>query len=162
MIRFDVSTLIKARLGTSLDLKVDTGPQDLTDLDVDYVRGTLQVTRVQSGLLVQGTVSSQLESGCVRCLESFALPIALELEEVFRLPGVSPKPDTPYVVNGDDSIELTPVLRELAWVVIPLKPLCHSNCEGLCPQCGANLNSESCKCEAMKVDARWASLEELL
>jgi uncharacterized protein len=160
--RFDVSTLIKAQLGTSLDLNVDVGPQTLVDLDVDYVRGAIKVTRVQGGLLVQGIVESRLALGCVRCLESFALPISLELEETFRLPGARPRPDAPYAADGDDTVDLAPLVRELAWVVIPMKPLCQPDCEGICPECGANLNSESCECERVKIDPRWAPLRDSL
>lgn len=162
MIRFDVSALVKARPGTSLALDVDLGPQSLTDLEVGYLRGTIRVTRVQSGLLVQGIIESQLKLDCVRCLEFFTLPVTLELEEMFRLPGAKPKPDVPYAVNGDGTIDLAPLIRELAWVVIPLKVLCRPDCEGLCPECGANLNLELCACDRLQVDPRWASLRELM
>jgi uncharacterized protein len=162
MIRFDVSALIRARPGTSLTLNVDTGPQNLTDLELDFVRGTIQVIRVQGGLLVQGTVESQLGLECVRCLEPFALPIALELEETFGLPGAGLRPDVSYVVSDDGWLDLTPLLREQAWVAIPMKPLCCPDCKGLCPQCGVNLNLESCTCEEVKVDPRMAALKDLL
>lgn len=162
MIRFDVSALIKARLGTSLTLNLDTGPQSLTDLKVDFLRGTLQAVRVQGALLVRGTVESQLGLECVRCLEPFVLPITLELEEMFRLPGADPRPDISYAVNCDGWLDLAPLLREQAWVVIPMKPLCSPDCKGLCPQCGANLNLESCTCENVRVDPRLALLKDLL
>jgi len=162
MICFDVSTLVKARPGASMSLNVDIGSYNLGDLEVDFLRGTIRVIRVQSGLLVQGTVETQSKLDCVRCLESFVFPVALELEETFRLPGVSPKPEMPYQVNGDGSIDLAPLIRELAWVAIPMKPLCRPDCRGLCPQCGANLNSESCECERLQVDPRWALLGDLL
>lgn len=164
MIRFDVSALTKARLGTSLTLDVDAGPQSLADVELDFLRGTIRVVRVQGGLLVQGTVESQLCLECVRCLEPFVFPIALELEEVFRLPGAGPSPtlDASYVVGDDGWLDLAPLLRELAWVATPMKPLCHSDCKGLCPQCGANLNLESCTCERVRIDPRLAALRDLL
>jgi uncharacterized protein len=162
MIRFDVSTLTKARLGTSLTLHVDTGPQDLTDLELDFVRGTIQVVRVQGGLLVRGTVKSQLGLECVRCLDPFVLPVTLELEEAFRLPEAGPRPDLVYAVSDNDWLDLAPLLREQAWVALPMKPLCHADCKGLCPQCGANLNLESCTCENVQVDPRLAVLKNLL
>jgi len=43
-----------------------------------------------------------------------------------------------------------------------MKPLCHADCKGLCPQCGANLNLESCTCENVQVDPRLAVLKNLL
>ena len=88
MVRFDVSSLVKAQPGTSLTLDIDAGPEHLTDLEVDFLKGTIRVTRVQGGLLVQGIVQSQLRQECVRCLEPVEVPIALELEETFRLAGL--------------------------------------------------------------------------
>jgi uncharacterized protein len=162
MIRFDVSVLAKARPGASLTLNVDTGPQSLTDLEVDFLRGTIRVVRVRGGLFVQGIVKSQLCLECVRCLESFVLPITLELEEIFRLPGAGLSPDVSYAVGDDGWLDLAPLLREYAWVAIPMKPLCHPDCKGLCPQCGANLNLESCTCESARIDPRLALLKDLL
>lgn len=162
MIRFDVSTLTKARLGASLTLNLDTGPLNLADLALDFVRGTVQVIRVQGGLLVRGTLESRLGLECVRCLEPFALPIALELEETFRLPGAGPRPDLTYAVSDDGGLDLAPLLREQAWVAIPMKPLCDPDCKGLCPRCGANLNLEPCTCERVRVDPRLAVLKNLL
>jgi uncharacterized protein len=133
MIRFDVSALTKAPLGTSLTLNVDVGPQSLIDLELDFLRGTIQVVRVQGGLLVQGTVESRLV-----------------------------RPDGLYAVGDDGWLDLAPLLREQAWVAIPMKPLCRADCKGLCPQCGATLNLESCTCEAEKVDPRLAFLKDLL
>ncbi|HET90551.1 MAG TPA: DUF177 domain-containing protein [Chloroflexi bacterium] len=161
MIRFDVSTLVKARLGTSLTLDVNVGPQDLADLEVDFLRGTIQVIRVQSGLVVQGTIESQLMLECVRCLETFVFPFTLELEEIFRLSGAGLNPEYVHVVGDDGWINLIPLLREQVWVDIPMKPLCDLNCKGLCPQCGANLNIESCACDRAWIDPRLAVLKNL-
>jgi len=162
MIGFDVSALIKARLGTSLTLNVNTGPLSLTDLKVDFLHGAIQVLRVPGGLLVQGTVESQLGLECVRCLEPFAFPITLELEETFGLPGAGQRQGITYVVSDDGWLDLAPLLREQSWVAIPMKPLCSPDCKGLCPQCGANLNFESCTCESTRIDPRLAVLKDLL
>ena len=170
MVRFDVSVLVKARLGAALTLDVDAGPQSLTDastelgqvLEVDFLRGTAQVIRVQDGLLIQGALESQLRLECVRCLAPFVLPITLQLEETFRLAKTSPNPETSYAVSDSGWLNLTPLLREQGWLSIPMKPLCSADCKGLCSQCGANLNSESCVCEKVKIDLRLAALKELL
>jgi len=162
MIRFDVSVLTKARLGASLTLNVDTGPRCLTDLDVDFLRGDVQAVRVQGGLLVRGTVESQLMLECVRCLDSRVFDVALDVEETFRLSGTDPKPDGSPTVGDDGWLDLTPLLREQAWLAIPMKPLCRSDCEGLCPQCGANLNPKSCACDREPIDPRLAVLKDLM
>jgi len=169
MLRFDVSALINAWLGASLTLDVDAGPQSLINglpesaqvLEVDFIRGTVQAIRTQGGLLVRGTMESQLPLECVRCLEPFVFPATLELEDTFRLPGASPRPGT-FAVDDDGWLDLTPLLREQCWLVIPMKPLCHPACRGLCPQCGVNLNFELCACKDVKIDPHMATLKELL
>jgi uncharacterized protein len=162
MVRFDVSSLIKAQPGTLLTLDLDVGPECLIDLEVAFLRGTVRVTRIQAGLLAQGAIKSQLAQECVRCLEPFEFPITLELEETFRLPNTGPKENTPYAVSEGGWLDLTPLLREQAWLAIPMKPLCAPKCKGLCPECGTNLNLESCTCEKTRVDPRLAVLKDLL
>ncbi len=162
MLAFDVSTLLKAPLGKSLTLDIDTGPKVLDDLEVEYLRGSVQVIRVEEGLFVEGTVESQLRLECVRCLEPFAFPITLELAELFRMPGAQLKPDVIYAVGERGEIDLAPLIREYAWLAIPMKHLCDPECKGLCPHCGVNLNTDSCQCEEIHIDPRLAPLKELL
>ena len=127
MICFDVSALLKAQLGESLILNVDTGPQKLTGgstevLEVDFFRGTIQVLCIQNGLFVEGSIKSQFGLDCARCLEPFAFPVTLELGETFRLPRTDPRPDAPYAVGDDHKLDLAPLLREQTWIAIPMKP----------------------------------------
>ena len=162
MVRFDVSTLIKARVGTALTLSVDTGPQTLIDLEVDFLCGTIRATRVQGGLLAQGTIESKTSLECVRCLNAFSLPVTLQVEETFRLSGSNTGASSSYAVSATGWIDLTPVFREQCWLAIPMKPLCRPDCKGFCSQCGIDLNLESCDCKRERIDPRLALLKELL
>ncbi len=45
---------------------------------------------------------------------------------------------------------------------LPTKILCKDDCRGLCPECGANLNTETCGCCKKEIDPRLAALAELL
>jgi len=162
MIRFDVSALVEARPGASLSLPVDTGPQCLDDIEVGFLRGAVEVTRVSSGLLLQGTVESQLHVECVRCLKPYDVLVALEVEETFRLPGSGPREGMPYAVSSSGWLDLGPLLRELSWLEMPLKPLCGPTCRGLCSRCGARLGLEACTCGEAEIDPRWAALRDLV
>ena len=42
---------------------------------------------------------------------------------------------------------LADVLAEQVNLALPMKVICRSDCRGLCPHCGANLNNEECRCE---------------
>jgi uncharacterized protein len=46
-------------------------------------------------------------------------------------------------------------------LALPLKVICQSDCRGLCPNCGANLNHEECRCETHATDPRLAPLARL-
>jgi len=43
-------------------------------------------------------------------------------------------------------IDLDPDIREEIILSYPINPLCDSDCKGLCPRCGCNLNEGGCNC----------------
>jgi uncharacterized protein len=161
MIRLDVSSLVRAQPGASLTVDLDTGPQSLEDLELKYLHGSIQVTRIKGGMFLQGKIKTEVSVECVRCLTPLDLPLTLALEDTFKLAGEADEPEA-YTIQEDGSIDLAPLLNELSWTAIPMKPLCGTDCQGLCPQCGANLNVTSCECEVEDIDPRWSALKELL
>ncbi len=161
MLQFDLSPLIGARPGTRLTFPMDEGPQELGDIGVAFLRGRIQFTRVQGGILAQAQLQTELEVTCTRCLEPFPYPTTLEVEEIIGLAG-RPRPDITYRLTEEGWLEIAPLLREQAWVALPMKPLCRPDCRGICPDCGANLNVEPCRCQEGRVDPRLAVLAELM
>ena len=67
--------------------------------------------------------------------------------------------DEAYPLAGDE-LDLEPLARDAVLLELPLAPLCTEDCQGLCPTCGANRNTESCDC-APPADPRWAALDVL-
>lgn len=63
-------------------------------------------------------------------------------------------------LEGDD-LDTEPLVLEQLQLNVPMKPLCRPDCKGLCPHCGADLNTTACGCAAKVVDPRWAALEAL-
>jgi uncharacterized protein len=53
------------------------------------------------------------------------------------------------------------VLKEQILLALPVKQVCQPSCKGLCPQCGKNLNVESCDCVTSMPDPRWSALEDI-
>ena len=62
----------------------------------------------------------------------------------------------------DEQIDFELMLREQFQLLLPMKPLCRTDCRGLCLACGTNLNSEQCSCDTSWHDPRLAALETLL
>ena len=116
-----------------------------------------------------GTVKTQLELPCSRCLEPFRYPIDLPFDLRF-LPASEmatederevPEEDLGTSYYRDDKIDLNELLREQFYLALPMKPLCRDDCRGLCPQCGINLNTGRCDCAPVWEDPRLAPLKAL-
>ena len=47
---------------------------------------------------------------------------------------------------SQDHIDLSDVITEQLQLQIPFQPLCNQDCKGMCPNCGADLNTGRCAC----------------
>ena len=116
-----------------------------------------------------GTVRTELELTCSRCLEPFRLPVAAAFDQRYLPQSEAASEDETEVEEDDletsyyrdDQIDLDELLREQFYLVLPMKPLCADDCKGLCAQCGTNLNLETCGCTSVWEDPRLAPLKEL-
>ncbi len=86
----------------------------------------LEVQKLEGGLLIQGRLRLVLACECVRCLKAFQLPLAFEAWTC-HLPLEGE--DRVRVVN--DSVDLTPFIREDILLEFPQHPLCDPECRGL-------------------------------
>jgi uncharacterized protein len=133
------------------------------------VEGTLQ----RNGLVfrLRGTLTGVLETECDRCLTRFDRPVETDLE-VRAVLGEGEVPAeaagsgeegevAPIYLTAQTALDLSDAIREAVLLEIPIKNLCAEDCRGLCLQCGANLNLESCNCRKTPQDQRWSALREL-
>ena len=87
---------------------------------------SLEIEKHEQNLLIQGQLSQSFVCECVRCLQSFTLPILLDAWSGFAaLEGE----DSLEVVN--DLIDLTEILREDVLLALPQHPHCGPQCPGL-------------------------------
>ncbi|HSR69726.1 MAG TPA: DUF177 domain-containing protein [Acidobacteriota bacterium] len=151
-----------------------TGP----DLDLDPSECTLSQPAVVEATVrllddiarIKGRVEGRLNLPCCRCLE----PVPLEVDKSFQ---VEYCPDPELAEEGEefeleyedletgfyrgDKIDLAGLVNEQLLLEVPMKPICRPDCKGLCPQCGANWNEESCECSQESLDPRLAVLAKL-
>ena len=136
---------------------------------VSPVRLMFDLHKDKEKVQVAGTVQTVLELDCSRCLEGFAVPVDVAFDLLYvpaaGAPAVEEKEieeddlDTAYYRDG--AIDLADLVREQLYLVLPMKPLCQEGCQGLCPECGTNLNSGACACTHAWEDPRLAPLEAL-
>jgi uncharacterized protein len=108
------------------------------------------------------TVDGQMETlvtyHCSRCLTEFAEPLRVPFHEQFVQDETKADVDDDQVHIVSDTIELDPYIEQAVVLDLHYRPLCKETCQGLCPKCGANKNTESCSCDTRVVDPRLADL----
>lgn len=117
------------------------------------VRGEVSLMRTDRSILVRGTFASEAEVSCSRCLAVFGSPLVLNIEEEF-FPTVDVISGAPlavpdegvFTIDRQHMLDLTEAVRQYMLLALPMKPLCHDDCAGLCPDCGQNLNLGPCAC----------------
>ena len=168
MVQINVSQQLKTTIGTTRDYEI-SGIVDIEGGNAT-VNGTVRLTRTDRSILTGGSLHTEIELTCSRCLHLFNYPLTLAIEEEY-FPTTDihsgtplPLPDEPgcFTIDEHNILDLTEAIRQYAILAIPMKPLCHQDCAGLCPTCGANLNLSPCNCPPSPADPRWTVLKELV
>jgi uncharacterized protein len=128
------------------------------------VRATAEL--LEDHIRLTGDLRTRLEMVCARCLEPVVEEISREFDLTYRPLGTMSREEEERLKTDDteigfyegDGLFLADVLAEQVILALPIKVICRSDCRGLCPQCGANLNGEDCRCESHAVDPRLAVL----
>jgi uncharacterized protein len=115
---------------------------------------------------IQGRVTTSMEVFCARCLEPVEHPVDVNFDLIYRPISSIRRGDEFEVPRGeeeigfyrDDHLLLEDVVKEQVLLSLPMKSICQSDCRGLCPVCGTNLNREKCNCP-QPPDPRWVKLK---
>jgi uncharacterized protein len=168
--QINVSQLLREPIGSTRNYQVN-GVADITgDGKGCLVQGEAGLLRTQRSILAKCALSTEVELTCSRCLSLFHYQLTLNFEEEY-LPTVDvvsgatlPLPEEAGVFTIDEHhiLDLTEAIRQYTLLAIPMKPLCHEDCAGLCQNCGQNLNLGRCDCPTESTDPRWSGLTELL
>ncbi len=118
---------------------------------------------------LEGTVRTELELPCSRCLEPYRMPIDASFDVRFLPASEMATEQERELQDGDvetsyyrdDQIDLNELMREQFYLALPMKPLCSDDCKGLCPQCGTNLNTGTCECHEQWSDPRLEALKNI-
>ena len=103
---------------------------------------------------------TRLHGPCMRCLRDAVVDIAVDAREYHAIADdAADELRSEYVV--DDELQLSQWARDAIATALPTQILCRSDCAGLCPVCGKDLNDEPHDHEETHSDPRWAALEAL-
>jgi uncharacterized protein len=120
----------------------------------------LRLESVIEGVLVTGTATVELRGECVRCLGEVSEQLEVDIQELFVHPESDATEEEASRLEGD-LLDLEPLLRDGVVLDLPFQPLCREDCQGLCAECGANLNDDPDHTHEAALDPRWEKLRRL-
>jgi uncharacterized protein len=147
-------------------------PLSLGDIVLkDDVQVFLKVFKFGERVKISGHAMVTAFIGCSRCLKEFSFPIDTNFEfEYLPKEGFAEYETTEHELTSEeldiafyqnDEIDIGVLVRELILLAIPMKPLCHEDCMGICPTCGKDLNEGLCGCGSEEIDPRLSKLKRL-
>ena len=168
--KYNVSQLLKEPIGSQRVFTITEGETTYTLNPVQSAVGEVKFVRTHRGIWTQAWLTAWVFQDCSRCLADFSHSLELEIDEEF-LPEIDLKTGRPafppsewegFFIPADHNLDLAEAIRQSALSVLPLKPLCKSDCVGICDRCGTDQNLSKCDCYSDNIDPRWAALRSLL
>lgn len=131
---------------------------------------------MNGGCLIRGKLTGEVALPCNRCAEDAHIVLDNRFEsfepvpeDELDVPADSQADEAPEDVdeavirreNGVAQINPAALMWEEFLLALPVKPVCRTDCKGLCPVCGINRNEGSCACIDDEGDPRLAVLRGL-
>lgn len=123
---------------------------------LEPVNVDLEIQKLPDHLRITGDIQGTLRVACHRCLEEFSWELReeVDLHLLVEKPEAEEDEEEPEFEEEDldieffdgEVIDVDRLVAEQIFLALPYKLLCSDACKGLCPRCGANLNTETCTC----------------
>jgi len=162
LLRLNVGFIIHETIGFSREFEINADQIHLNpDLDLEHLDGSVKITRMAHGLLLQVQLGAFTIIDCVRCLDPFSRKLQIDFADLYTF-AQNIDENSDLIVPEDGVLDLSPSIREEFILAIPINPLCSIDCKGLCPVCGENRNFIDCKHEPEIIDPRMQALKSFL
>ena len=152
----------KTKIEVEYDLSIGEDFDDIKFSDSFQVNGFVKDMAGYITLVLEADV--KYTTNCARCL----VPVSESKLIVFEKTVVSDnvelqnEDNDDYIIAKDGYIDVDETLIEQILLELPIKHLCKEDCKGLCPKCGADLNTSTCSCDTSDPDPRFDVLRKLL
>ncbi len=103
----------------------------------------------------------QFSIPCDRCAVQIDRSLLYSFSHTL-VPSLENEDDDRFIEVRDSKLDLDVLVREDILLELPTKFLCRSDCKGICPTCGKNLNEGPCGCKNEQGDERFEILKNLI
>ena len=164
MLSFDIRALDSHAVSVDDALAVDDPVWEESDpVPAEPVRVKGRLSSAGSGrFYFSGELEGRVNGECRRCLTPVTSPVQERgLHLIFVESDDEETADDPDVYLLDPrqpELDLRPAIREHWLLSVPGFAECRTDCKGLCPTCGADLNAVDCGCAPTVTDSRWDAL----
>jgi len=129
-------------------------PPDKFQFDSDEIYGfqspvkfTGKAEKVGSKVIVSGVIETKVTALCSRCVDEFEIDLTLKFTFLYlKKKGNLEIDDSQEAYYSAEEINLNPEIHDFIILNLSVKPLCRTDCKGICPDCGVNLNKSKCCC----------------
>ena len=125
----------------------------------EKVDAELAISQASTGTVFALFFEGRLHGPCYRCLKETVMDQPIAVREYQATNPAAEELRNPYVT--DDKLDLSAWARDALALALPEKILCRTDCAGLCPVCGKDLNDEPHVHDEKRQDPRWAALAQL-
>jgi len=123
-------------------------------------------------VVIEGSLQAERSAVCDRCGDAIAVDLQTDFYYLVTTEPEENSDDQEVDCSGEDAqilrlhpekteIDVAALLQEQTFLAIPVRALCSEECKGICPGCGATLNSEKCTCDSVEESSPFAVLKEL-
>jgi uncharacterized protein len=123
----------------------ETSVGDLSGVTLlEPVTGRFVLSNLGIGYQFSGSFNARVSQPCVRCLDPVMEDVEFDVIETYLLNGEEDPDQEGVFALESDVLDVSDVVRQNLLIEVTEFPLCKNDCRGLCPECGANLNSTVC------------------
>jgi uncharacterized protein len=150
MLRVDIRDLQRGPVRTVGELPPDDPTFEGLGLHLAgpvQVKGQLQATG-DGEYLWRGQIHAVVRGDCRRCLTEVLDEVDVDVDAAMFStdPEAADDPDFYPLPERASAVDVGAVVREELALAPAHLLLCHDDCAGLCPRCGADLNAGPCAC----------------
>ena len=138
------------------------------------LKAALRAQQIGDIVELTGRIATTVRLDCGRCLGSFEMPIESEFALTYCQREPAPDKSGPnqeeleltaedmeLIHYQGEEINLENEIQEQVVLAFPIRPLCRPDCRGLCPTCGADLNTAECTCDRSPSGGQFDALKKL-